>query len=109
MRGIARKASRAFFEAGGFVDEKTKGNDLYVSEQGVLFDNAKIEFFPNLQLHTHAVKAGHAASVKKYREEDLFYLMSRGLNEEEAKTLLLEGFLDPFLKMINVQEVLTHA
>jgi hypothetical protein len=109
IKGIVRNQARAFFEGGGFIDSNAKGTDLYISEQGIIFDNAKLEFFPNLQIENNDVKAGHAASVRKYKDEDLFYLMSRGLPEKESRILLLEGFLQDFENMINIREVLRHA
>jgi Fe-S cluster assembly protein SufB len=45
----------------------------------------------------------HEATVSKIGEEKLFYLMSRGLNEEEAKTMIVNGFLEPIIKEIPLE------
>ena len=109
VRGIARGNAKVFFDAGVDIASHAEQTDVYISEKGVIFDKAKINFFPNLQIAQNNVKAGHAASVKNYREDDLFYLFSRGLNESEAKNLLLEGFLGDFSEYIQIQEILPHA
>ncbi len=45
----------------------------------------------------------HEATVSKISEEQLFYLMSRGLNEEEAAAMIVNGFLEPFVKELPME------
>ena len=46
---------------------------------------------------------GHEASVSKVGEEQLFYLMSRGLSEEEATTMVVSGFIEPLIKELPME------
>jgi len=49
------------------------------------------------------VTIGHEASVSKVNEEQLFYLMSRGLSEEEATTMIVAGFIEPLVKELPME------
>jgi Fe-S cluster assembly protein SufB len=49
------------------------------------------------------VSVGHEASVSKVGEQQLFYLMSRGLNEEEATTMVVSGFIEPLVKELPME------
>jgi len=51
------------------------------------------------------VKATHSASVAQINDEQIFYLMSRGLSEDEAKKLIIVGFFEPIVERIPVPEV----
>jgi len=59
----------------------------------LLGKNAKVEVDPELEILTNDVKASHAASVGQIDGEQLFYLMSRGINKEESIKLIVEAFL----------------
>jgi len=56
---------------------------------------AKANVLPTLRIFTNDVQAKHGAGVGHFNEEDVFYLMSRGLSQDEAKNLLVEGFFHP--------------
>jgi Fe-S cluster assembly protein SufB len=49
------------------------------------------------------VSVGHEASVSKVGEEQLFYLMSRGLSEEDAITMVVSGFIEPLVKELPME------
>jgi len=49
------------------------------------------------------VMVGHEASVSRIGEEQLFYLMSRGLNEAEASTMIVSGFIEPLVKELPME------
>ena len=109
VKGIASKDAKVSFDAGVDIASHAEQTDVYISERGIIFDNARITFFPNLQIAQNNVKAGHAASIRNYREDDLFYISSRGLNEIQSKNLLLEGFLKDFEKFIDAREVIGYV
>jgi Fe-S cluster assembly protein SufD len=56
-------------------------------------ENARAEAIPELEIECNEVKASHAASVGRIDEEQIFYLMSRGLSKKEAEKLIIEAFL----------------
>ena len=79
------------------VRQKAKGLTLSKS--------AKIKAMPNLYIDEYDVIANHAASIGSISKEDLFYLMSRGLDEKEASKLIVLGFVQPLLDKIEDVEL----
>jgi len=61
----------------------------------ILSDKARIHAIPELEAKAEGCNLSHEAAVGKIEESQLYYLMSRGLNEEEATALIIRGFLDP--------------
>lgn len=59
----------------------------------ILSEGARAEAVPNLEIEANDVKCSHAVTVGKIDEEQLFYLMSRGLKKREAEDIIVEGFL----------------
>ncbi|WP_139490597.1 Fe-S cluster assembly protein SufD [Brevibacillus dissolubilis] len=71
----------------------------------MLSPQARGDANPILLIDEDDVKAGHAASVGRFSEESLYYLMSRGISRKEAERLIILGFLDPVVAEIPVEEV----
>jgi len=59
----------------------------------LLSRTASITAIPALEINTNDVKVGHGASVSNLNEENLFYLTSRGLDPDEARKLMVRGFV----------------
>ena len=60
---------------------------------------------PSLEIEAHDVQASHGATVGQVDEEQVFYLMSRGLDRSEAKGLIVNGFLESLLQRVSVYGV----
>ena len=70
----------------------------------LLLDNtSRSDTYPYIEIDEDDVTIGHEASVSKVGEEQLFYLMSRGLNEEEATTMVVSGFIEPLVKELPME------
>ncbi len=69
----------------------------------ILDEKSKSDTFPALQIDEHEVQTGHEATVGKVSEEQLFYLMSRGLTEQQAVTMIVSGFLEEFTKQLPME------
>lgn len=72
-----------------------KTNSFLTEKVLILSDRARAEVVPNLEIKADDVKCSHAATVGKIDEEQMFYLMSRGLRQAEAQEMIVEGFLAP--------------
>jgi len=82
---------------------KTKG---HISCDALIMNpSARMETYPGLISEVDDAELSHEAAIGKIREEELFYLMSRGLREEEATHLSVKGFVDPLLKDIPMEFV----
>lgn len=69
----------------------------------LLDDKARSDTYPYIEVDEQDVTIGHEASVSKVGEEQLFYLMSRGLSEEEATTMVVSGFIEPLVKELPME------
>lgn len=68
--------------------------ESFVSQKFVLLDKSAVaDVVPALEIEASDVKAGHASSIAPLDEEKVFYLTSRGISEQDAKKLLIEGLL----------------
>jgi len=71
---------------------------------GLMLDNkSKAMTLPAMDVHEDQVEVSHEAAVGKIGEEDLFYLMSRGLSESEATKLIVAGFIEPVVKALPLE------
>jgi len=70
-----------------------------------LSETAKVNANPYLLIDEYDVMAGHGAGVGKVDEEQLYYLMSRGLSKREAEKLIILGFLYPIIEMISSDKI----
>ena len=90
--GIALNGS-IIFNVTGEVPKGNKGSYLDQNNQIVAFNTTKCQINPNLLIDEFDVVANHNAIIGPFREDALFYLMSRGINEEAAIKLLCEGLI----------------
>jgi Fe-S cluster assembly protein SufD len=71
----------------------------------LLFENGKADTAPQLEILTDDVQCTHGAAVGKLDEEAIFYLRSRGLSEQEAKKVLLNGFIEQIVGSIKEEQI----
>lgn len=92
------------------VGEEAQKTDAYQTNRNlVLSTEARADAIPNLEIKANDVKCSHGASVGQVSQEELFYLLSRGLTRAAAERLLVEGFFLDALKRISVPEVAETA
>jgi Fe-S cluster assembly protein SufB len=69
----------------------------------LLDEHSRSDTYPYIEIDEDDVTIGHEASVSKVGEEQLFYLMSRGLSEEEATSMVVSGFIEPLVKELPME------
>ena len=69
----------------------------------ILDEKSRSDTYPTMQVDEPDITMGHEASVSKIGEEQLFYLMSRGLSEVEATSLIVNGFIEPIVKELPLE------
>jgi Fe-S cluster assembly protein SufB len=69
----------------------------------LLDERSRSDTYPYIEIDEEDVTIGHEASVSKVGEEQLFYLMSRGLSNEEATTMVVSGFIEPLVKELPME------
>jgi Fe-S cluster assembly protein SufD len=99
VKGILKDSSSIDFNGLVKINKgATLANAWLSAHLLILSDKAKGLAVPSLEILENDVKAGHAATVGKLNELEIFYLMSRGLSSTRAKQLIVKGFLNGFLK-----------
>lgn len=83
------------------------GTDTYeLNRNLVLTDGARADSIPNLEIETGEIAgAGHASTTGRFDDEQLFYLMARGIHEAEARRLVVHGFFVEVINQIGVPDV----
>lgn len=99
IHGIFRQ--RASINNNGLVriNKGAKGADGYFSSKILLFDDAMGRSVPSLEIDENELKAGHASTVGRPDEQQIFYLRSRGLTLKEAEELIVAGFFEPAISL----------
>ncbi len=106
MKGVMKDQSRAVMYGFIKVDPAAQQSNSYQLAQGLLLnDGAHCDAIPGLEIEANDVRATHGASIGPIDEEQIFYLQSRGLDREQAKRTIVEGFLTPTLEQIPIPGV----
>ncbi|MHC5904257.1 Fe-S cluster assembly protein SufD [Streptomyces sp. S6] len=89
------------------IEAKAEGTDTYEMNRNlVLTDGARVDSVPNLEIETgEIVGAGHASATGRFDDEQLFYLMSRGIPADEARRLVVRGFFAELVQQIGVPDI----
>lgn len=96
--GIAMKDSRLTFVGTSHIHNGMSGSKTSQKEKIIVFDKEAVgKCSPNLRIDENDIVASHSAIVGRLNDEHLFYLLSRGLDRETAKRLLVLGYLKPVL------------
>ncbi len=86
------------------INKGAKNSTASVVCDGLMLDNNSIaKTFPAMEVNEDDVKVAHEAAVGKIGQEQLFYLMSRGLSEMEATKLIVSGFIEPLIKELPLE------
>ncbi|MBA2775248.1 MAG: Fe-S cluster assembly protein SufB [Chloroflexia bacterium] len=81
--------------------ENVKSN--VVCDALLLDETSKTDTYPYMEIEEERVSIGHEATVSKVAEEQIFYLQSRGLNETEAMSMIVNGFIEPIAKELPLE------
>ena len=94
LRAVAADQSQVTIKGKILIDQNCPQANSFLTERVLLLsDQAKAETVPDLEILSDDVKCSHAASISQIPEEQLFYLMSRGISRKKAEKLVVEGFL----------------
>ena len=103
-KSIARDGGISNFRSAVTVLPGAKNSRSAVScESLMLDDRSRSDTIPEMDIRCDAVDVGHEAKIGRIREEAGFYLMSRGLSEEDARALIVGGFAEPIAKELPVE------
>ena len=104
--GISFVNGKNHFKVNGVIKPNMKNSDVRQITKGlILQEGGECLAEPVLLIDYHDVKAYHGATIGKISDDDLFYLMSRGLSKDEAFMLIINGLLEPFIKNITDETI----
>lgn len=105
-KGVLNDKSHAVFNGKVFVRLNASGTDAQQSNKNLLLSNdARVDTKPQLEIFNDDVKCAHGATVGQLEDEELFYLLTRGLPETLAKNLLTYGFVEEIINKIGIEDV----
>jgi Fe-S cluster assembly protein SufB len=103
-KSISKNGGRASYRGLVKVEPGAKkSRSSVVCDALILDDRSRSDTYPYIEIEEQDVSIGHEASVSKIGEEQLFYLMSRGLSEAEASTMIVSGFIEPLVKELPME------
>src|SRR5690625_2964028 len=106
QRGVMQDRTTAIFNAIGKIEKgATRANAEQESRILMLSGDARGDANPILLIDEDDVTAGHAASVGRVDELQIYYMMSRGINRENAERLIIHGFLEPVVGVLPIKAV----
>ena len=104
--GVSKDSAQLTFNGIGKINKGMNGSNAQQESRAmILSETARADANPILLIDEYDVKAGHAAGVGKIDEEQLYYLMSRGLTRRAAEILIIYGFLMPFIDDIRSEVI----
>ncbi|MCJ7514166.1 MAG: Fe-S cluster assembly protein SufB [Anaerolineales bacterium] len=103
-KSISQAGGRASYRGLLKVHKGATGSKSNVVCDALLLDpKSRSDTYPYIEIDEDDVTIGHEASVSKVGEEQLFYLMSRGLSQEDATTMVVSGFIEPLVKELPME------
>jgi Fe-S cluster assembly protein SufB len=106
-KSIARGGGRTSYRGLVEVQEGSHGSRSTVKCDALLVDTiSRSDTYPYVDIREDDVAMGHEATVSKVSEDQLFYLMSRGLTEDEAMAMIVRGFIEPIAKELPMEYAL---
>ncbi|MHB1037798.1 MAG: Fe-S cluster assembly protein SufB [Pirellulales bacterium] len=103
-KSISKNGGRASYRGLVRMEHGAKRSKSNVVCDALILDpQSRSDTYPYLEIHEQDVQVGHEASVSRIGEEQLFYLMSRGLSETEASTMIVNGFIEPLVRELPME------
>ena len=106
-KSVARGGGRSAYRGLVQINPGAKGSKSNVECDALLVDNiSRSDTYPYIDIRENDVTLGHEATVSKVSQDQLFYLMSRGMTEEEAMAMIVRGFVEPIAKELPMEYAL---
>ncbi len=106
FKGALRDRARQVFSGLIRVEVGAQKTNAYQANRNLLLsDKARVDSMPKLEIGANDVRCTHGATMGQVEPEYLFYLRSRGLSQDEAERIIVEGFLDEIVQRIPLEEV----
>ena len=106
IKSVLDDSSKAVYQGKIFVDSEAQKTDGYQLSKAILLNEAsEFNAKPELEIYADDVKCSHGSASGSLNEDSIFYLMSRGLNYQQSRELLINGFLLDVIEKITDSEI----
>lgn len=103
-KSISKEGGRSTYRGLLKVAKNAHNVASKVQCDALIFDDiSRTDTYPTIDIQNNSVDIGHEASVSKISDEQLFYAMSRGLSEQDARALIVNGFVDSFVSLLPME------
>jgi FeS assembly protein SufB len=103
-KSISKDGGRAGYRGLVRVEPGAENSKSFVRcDALILDDKSRSDTYPYMEIEENDAEIGHEATVSKVGEEQLFYLMSRGLTEEQATSMIVAGFIEPIIRELPME------
>lgn len=103
-KSISKGGGTAIYRGVVYIGPNAKGTKGSIScESLMLDDQSRSDTIPDIVIENDDIDLGHEAKIGRIPDEDIYYLMSRGLSEEDAKAMLVRGFAEPISKALPLE------
>lgn len=103
-KSISRDGGQAIYRSAVVVHPQAVGTKCNVACESLMMDaKSRADTIPAMDVRTDKADIGHEAKIGRISDESIYYLMSRGLTEEEAKALIVRGFVEPVTRELPLE------
>jgi len=103
-KSISKNGGNAVYRGLALFGKNSKGSKSNIKCDTLILDNqSKSDTIPANEVHNDNITLEHEATVSKVSEDQLFYLMSRGISEKDATQMIIMGFIEPFTKELPME------
>ncbi|HXR21123.1 MAG TPA: Fe-S cluster assembly protein SufB [Acidimicrobiales bacterium] len=103
-KSISKDAGRTSYRGLVRFEEGAKHSKSFVRCDALLLDEkSRSDTYPYIEFGEHDAQVGHEATISKVGDDQLFYLMSRGLSEQQAMSMIVNGFIEPVTRTLPME------
>ena len=103
-KSISKGGGVSTYRSAIYIDKKAHGSKASVSCESLMLDpNSRSDTVPAMEIHTDDADVGHEAKIGRISGDAIFYLMSRGIPEDEARSMIVSGFANPVSKELPLE------
>lgn len=103
-KSLSKSGGISTFRSAVYISNKASNSKASVSCESLMLDNiSRSDTIPAIDVHTDCCDIGHEAKIGRISSDAIFYLMSRGIKEEDARTMIVSGFANPVSKELPLE------
>ena len=108
-KGVLTENARTIYQGKILIEKGSKNCKAKQKSENLLIgEHARCDAVPILEVENDEVQCSHGATIGKLNEENIFYFIARGIEEDTAKQMIIAGFLEPIISKFPTEEIQEH-